>query len=627
MSLVRHHRRQQWLAETIQVRLNADLNAIATAGSFGHPEDLPQQGLVPGLTDWEYYFHGRGCCLTHRLTGESLDVDFYDETGDWFDVYFFINYLESLKAPPEFAERRLIDLHPSLTSIRLSFEELVETGLLERHPERSVLRLPRDSFLLEEPIEALERRWIEPGQRPWIAAVLGDWLLVEQELQAFGPPPASISARAARCHDLRFARLKRLFLEPDARSDVLEAIADLDHPELPDLLERALESKPSGMTSAARKIITRRSEPHWTKAVYRLFRRVDPNGDIPEPHLWKMCAEYLARNGDYSTEVKRSLKTVRRHELGDAALLAMEYAPELALSLFRRALRSAIPYNRTTAAAALAIIDEPWSRAELFAVLRESDDQSATAECRVALMLTHHPEAHQCVANWEGRNPHEPESGPFISMQEMMLRSRGNYLQYEMEKLHDRVLPMAGNRHPHLAKGILVGFGRLGVVMSLDHLGYVSQCFSSHRRSASSQRTTRKWPQHRAIHRREVRCPLAISGWFDMGSSPNFQLPEHMKIKLFRIKAFHIAGGRDNDLHPVHRGFRRMLRRGRSTTRSPNACWTVSSCSGDVLSQVEILAKLLRLDAADDVLGLGHKVVELLVRADVEPLEPLEETP
>ena len=37
--------------------------------------------------------------------------------------------------------------------------------------------------------------------------------------------------------------------------------------------------------------------------------------------------------------------------------------------------------------------------------------------------------------------------------------------------------------------------------------------------------------------------------------------------------------------------------------------------------KIHILAKLLRLDAPDDVLGLGHKVVKLLVRADVEPLE------
>lgn len=448
--LVRHHRRQQWLAKTIQVRLDADLHAIATVGAFGHP-DIPQQGLVPGLTDWEYYFHGRGCCLTHRITGESLDVDFYDETGDWFDVYFYINYLESLKSP-EYAEKRLIDLHPSLRSIRLSFEELVEAHLLERRPERSVVRLPPDVLLLEGTIEPLEQRWTKPGQRFWIAAALGDWLLVEEEFPSSASPSATISTRATRCRDLRFIRLKRLFLEPDARSEVLEAIADLDPPELPALLEMALEAKPSGMTSAALKIISERNEPDWTKAVYRLFRRVDPNGEIPEPYIWKTCAKYLAQNGDHLAEVKHSLKNARRHELGEAALLAMEYAPELALSLFRRALRSEIPYNRTTAAAALAIIDEPWSRRELFAVLQESDDQSATADCRAALMLTHNADAHHRVSDWERRNPHEPESGPLISMQEMMLQSRNNTVQYEMEKLHDRVLPMRGQPPPEPRK-------------------------------------------------------------------------------------------------------------------------------------------------------------------------------
>ena len=126
----------------------------------------------------------------------------------------------------------------------------------------------------------------------------------------------------------------------------------------------------------------------------------------------------------------------------------MEYAPELALMLFRRAVRSEIPYNRTTAAATLAILDEPWSRAELMAILRESEDQVATADCRAALMLTHNAEAHQLVKNWEARNPHEPEAGPFISMAEMSLQSCDVYLQYEMEKLHDRVLPLRGQPPP-----------------------------------------------------------------------------------------------------------------------------------------------------------------------------------
>ena len=285
--LIRHHERQLWLAHTIQSRLQADLTALAAVGYLGHP-DVPGHGLVPGLTDWEYYFHGIGCCLTHRITGESLDVDFYDQTGDWFDVYFYINYLKSLKAP-EFAEHRLIKLHPSLETLRLAFEELLEADLLVQHPESRMLRLHPDGFLLEDKLDSLEDRWNQPQERILVAAALGDWLLVEQELQTMGSPLPKVSARASRCRHLRFHRLKGLYEPPDSPPEVLAAIADLDHPELPGLLERALQGRPCGTMSVALRIITARSEPRWIKTVHQLFRRLNPNGEIPEPHIWKIC--------------------------------------------------------------------------------------------------------------------------------------------------------------------------------------------------------------------------------------------------------------------------------------------------------------------------------------------------
>lgn len=109
------------------------------------------------------------------------------------------------------------------------------------------------------------------------------------------------------------------------------------------------------------------------------------------------------------------------------------------------------PPSGKTAAASLAIIDEPWCRDELIAILQESDDQEATAECRSALLLTPDPEVHRVVEEWETRNPHEAELGQWISMREHSLRSCGAFVQYEMEKLHDRVLPMRGQPPPELS--------------------------------------------------------------------------------------------------------------------------------------------------------------------------------
>jgi hypothetical protein len=53
---------------------------------------------------------------------------------------------------------------------------------------------------------------------------------------------------------------------------------------------------------------------------------------------------------------------------------------------------------------------------------------------------TRDPETHRAVQEWERRNPHEREPGPWITADEMMLRNRPAFVRYEMEKLHDRVM-------------------------------------------------------------------------------------------------------------------------------------------------------------------------------------------
>src|SRR5262245_50337023 len=91
--LVRHRRRQLWVGEVISTRLGADRLGLARMGALGHPQ-VPQRGPVPGQPEWEYYFHGCGCCLTHRVTGEEIDVDFFDDSAEYFDIWFYQNYLK-----------------------------------------------------------------------------------------------------------------------------------------------------------------------------------------------------------------------------------------------------------------------------------------------------------------------------------------------------------------------------------------------------------------------------------------------------------------------------------------------------------------------------------------------------
>ena len=224
IGLIRHHKRQQWLAEIVQYRLHADLEAIAQAGSMGHP-DGPQSGLVPGLTDWEYYFHGTGCCLTHRGTGEAIDVDFFDETADWFDDFFFVRYLASLKSP-EYAEQRLLDLHSSVKTIVLAWNELVELGLLERRPHGKAVRLafPSDSFDAE--FECIESVWQDKSKQLRIAIAMGDWVLVENLSDDSGTLKAA-QEQVVALREARSARLVRLFESDNQPHLALLALGEL----------------------------------------------------------------------------------------------------------------------------------------------------------------------------------------------------------------------------------------------------------------------------------------------------------------------------------------------------------------------------------------------------------------
>ena len=107
--------------------------------------------------------------------------------------------------------------------------------------------------------------------------------------------------------------------------------------------------------------------------------------------------------------------------------------------------------NRSMAAAILALIGRPWSTRELLQALEYSDDQEKTADARAALLQLGDPETENAVLTWEQNNPHEDEIGtyievngrklgPFYSFGEHALKSRSSGIQYEMHKLHDRVM-------------------------------------------------------------------------------------------------------------------------------------------------------------------------------------------
>ena len=436
LCLVLHRDRQQFVADTVVGRLDGSLEALANAGALVHPE-RPQQGVVPGDDEWEYYFHGCGCCLTHRQTGEAIDVDFYDSSSDWTDPFFLVGYLDSLKEPG-FVEERVKSLHPHTQTVHLAIRELRVAGLLESYNESGIVRLGFPHEQISDSLNMIKGRWNNVGVKCSVASALGDWGLLSSLID--GEEATAIRRLHHESLAKRSSTLVANFNAGVDQADSLRALSDIGGPHLSKVLKQSLAGPPSGTVSAALEVISGLND-NWIDDVERLMNRIDGNGAIPQPYIWYSCAEYLLCRGR-PANIRQELCRISSNCLGDVALLSLEYFPNLAIETFRRALRSPIPCNRITAAAALAIVDQPWSRLELAMVLDESHDQTMTSECRAALMTTHSEDAHDKVHEWESQHPHKPEEGPFISMTEMSLRMSDGRINYEMEKLHDRVLPL-----------------------------------------------------------------------------------------------------------------------------------------------------------------------------------------
>jgi hypothetical protein len=450
---VRHRKRQLWVAEIIRTRLGGSLTDLARLGALGHPPQS-QDGTVPGLPEWEYYFHGIGCCLTHKVTGERIDVDFWEDTGEYFSIFFYEQYLESLRRP-DAAEGRLLELHRSVRGVRLSVEGLARAGTLTPLPGREShpYRVSDEVLARADTIDDFCAAWADVGQRRWLAALVGDWPAAQDAVAGSGHTAwAAVSEeRAVQCRELRRRRLLESLGDQMEASDALHGLADLGPSAVAPVLADVLQGPPSGTTSAALEIIEQLNDPGWCPHVHTLFRRTHPGASPPQPHLWMASLKFLLRHGHRTGELLATLPAAAGAEIGEACLLALEHAPELALPLFRRGLLSDIPANRSMIAAVLALIDKPWSRRVLLAALDCSDDQQRTADARAALLESRWEEGHRAVEAWELRNPHEPEAGsylevegrtvgPFYSMGEIMLRGRAQWVRYEMEKLHDRVM-------------------------------------------------------------------------------------------------------------------------------------------------------------------------------------------
>src|SRR4051812_5631704 len=52
VAFLRHERRQVWVGHIVESRLRGSGAELAQRGAFGHPQDVPQHGEVPGEAGW-----------------------------------------------------------------------------------------------------------------------------------------------------------------------------------------------------------------------------------------------------------------------------------------------------------------------------------------------------------------------------------------------------------------------------------------------------------------------------------------------------------------------------------------------------------------------------------------------
>jgi hypothetical protein len=430
LALYRHRRRQLWVGEIVET-LGTTRERVSGFGNLALPEK--QSGVVPGNSDWEFYFHGIGCCLTHRQTGEAIDVDFHGGSAEHISVFFYEQFLKSLRSPAG-VEERVLRLHPKAEAMSLSFDALVEAGAMTKQMHQPA-RISEEALEHDEAALRFCDLWNAGKNRTELAAAIGDWLYVGEENSS-----AQSRAQAQQINEARKQRLLAIYRSAEHPSTALEALSDLEIEELPELVIEVLRGPICGTTSSAIKIVEAKPAlADWWPEVYATMKRTNPGG-IPDAYIWEKCATLLLVRGYRRPEIAADLASAGERNSSGAALLALEFAPELARGLLARALRSYVPAERHRAAATLAVIDRPWCHAELMAVLDGSREQLATVDCRAALAESRFESVRAAARKWEEENPHERDPGKFISADEGMLRHTPQFVQWEMEQIRERVM-------------------------------------------------------------------------------------------------------------------------------------------------------------------------------------------
>ncbi len=360
--LCRQRARQTWLVEVHRRDL---------AGVEGW------SGEVPGLTGWRYDYHGKGLCLTGP-GGEVLDMDFHDERGGVIDPYFFANRVLWLDAPP-LPEERLRRWLPDNRVMVRALDELRERGIIGHPDSGHVFNLCPALEQAHQEVADLDLR--DPAG---LGGRLGD-----DELSG-----GDAGALRGRYRDWLLGLIK----DREQAWQVLDTAAGaLPGDEVGELLARIIKQGPvdSAMGRAFELLFEQGGAGAGELDAPELLERLDPHRHPPYP-AWAMARYFLAAGSAKELCLERVSSFAAQEKiegfhgnpyLAELTALMLEHAPEMALPLVRRALRSDTPVVVTNLAALLALLDEPWCHRELVAALSETGDEPPPAATTLVAAL------------------------------------------------------------------------------------------------------------------------------------------------------------------------------------------------------------------------------------------------
>lgn len=388
VALHRHRARQRFVEQVVRERLSGSPEAIGKGGAFEHPETLPGAGPVPGLGQWRYRFHGRGCCLSHE-DGTELDVDFDEHGSRSIDPYFYGSYLETCPSL-DWVERHLADEDGGFEGWKASIPPLAEAGLLEGEHRR---RVAEDAEPWCEAVSAaLDEAGSDTPMLPRIVLALEDF----ETARRLGS--VAHVDEAERQIDDRCAALERRIRE---RSDsfagaCVSALRSLDARRARQLaLDDVRDGPVDGVLSRTMGMLARDPRPEDGEVVEGLLHRLRGNRP-PVPHLRKLATRHLIASHRRGTLPERASRTIlerlaadQRSGEGHAAMLTYLLDAERGLQRMTAGLRSSVPIACTECAAALALV--------------------GTDEAMQALRRSATPEAASVLALLRGE---DPEPGP-----------------------------------------------------------------------------------------------------------------------------------------------------------------------------------------------------------------------